>query len=67
MREIIEEEYGKLINIGQNFDIDRNEVIRNVEFINDNYNSMNQSLKNLNEKFTLDFMSNQYLNEISKT
>ena len=67
MREIIVEEYGKLINIGQNFDIDRNEVIRNVEFINDNYNSMNQSLKNLNEKFTLDFMSNQYLNEISKT
>ena len=67
MREIVEENFGKLVKIDQNFNIDRNEVIKKIEIINDNYNSMNQSLKNLNKKFSLDFMTNEYVNEISKT
>jgi N-acetyl sugar amidotransferase len=67
MREIVEENFGKLVKIDQNFNIDRNEVIKKIEIINDNYNSMNQSLKNLNKKFSLDFMTNEYVNEITKT
>ena len=67
MSEIIDDKIGRLIEIDKNFQIKNQEVIEKVESINKEYTYFNQNLKNLNKKFTLDFMSNEYVNEISKT
>ena len=67
MSEIIDDKIGRLVEIDKNFQIKNQEVIEKVESINKEYSYFNQNLKNLNKKFTLDFMSNEYVNEISKT
>ena len=67
MEEIVNEKFGRLININKNFEIDPKEVISKINFISKNYNDFNHNLKNLDEKFNLDFMSDKYIDEITKT
>ena len=67
MGEIVNEKFGKLINIDKNFEIDPKEVISKIDFISKNYNVFNHNLENLDKKFNLDFMSDKYIDEITKT
>lgn len=67
MNEIIDEKYGKLIDIDKNFKINPIDAQNKLKDIDKNYKSMNQNLKNLDQKFTLEFMSKKYLNEIINT
>ena len=67
MEEIVNEKFGRLININKNFEIDPKEVISKINFISKNYNDFNHNLENLDKKFNLDFMSDKYIDEIIKT
>lgn len=67
MEEIVNQEFGRLININKKFEIDPKEVVSKIDFINKNYNYFNNNLEKLDKKFSLDFMSDKYIDEITKT
>ena len=67
MEEIVNQKFGRLININKKFEIDPKEVVSKIDFISKNYNYFNNNLENLDKKFSLDFMSDKYIDEITKT
>ena len=67
MEEIVNQKFGRLININKKFEIDPKEVVSKIDFISKNYNYFNNNLEKLDKKFSLDFMSDKYIDEITKT
>ena len=47
MREIVDEKFGKLIKVDNNFKIDPKEVSKQIDIINTNYSDFNKNLKTL--------------------
>ena len=67
MSEIINKKQGKLLNVNKYYEFEEKELSKAIKEINDNYYRYNKKLKNIDEKFKLDYMLKKYVNEIYKT
>ena len=64
MNEIVDEKYGRLINVNSKLEFEEQSLLDSINHINNHYQEYNSNLKNIDKKFSLDFMLSEYENQI---
>ncbi len=67
MREIIKNKHGKLLKVDKNLNFRKLKLKNAIEEISQNYKKFNLELKNIDNKFKLNYMLKKYETEITKT
>tara|TARA_B100000925_G_C21966930_1_gene456005 strand:+ start:105 stop:1073 length:969 start_codon:yes stop_codon:yes gene_type:complete len=67
MREIVRSNQGSLIKVSEDFNFDKSKLLNKVNHISKNYKKYNNNLKNIDNKFKLNYMLKSYEAEIHKT
>ncbi len=67
MREIIKNKHGKLLKVDKNLNLRKLKLKNAITEISQNYKKFNLELKNIDNKFKLNYMLQKYENEITKT
>ena len=67
MREIIKKNQGELLKVDNDLKFKKSELLNAIKKINDNYEFYNKNLKNIDNKFKLNYMLNKYESEIANT
>ena len=67
MREIIKNKHGKLLKVDKNLNFRKLKLKNAITEISQNYKKFNLELKNIDNKFKLNYMLQKYENEITKT
>ena len=67
MREIVRTNHGSLIKVSKNFSFNKSVLLKKIDRISKNYRKYNYNLKNIDNKFKLNYMLKRYEAEIHKT